>query len=406
LSRTSSFSETIDLTDPATFATDPRRFWREIRAQAPVYRHAPVDGRPGFWVVSRHADVLAAYGNPKVFSSARGTVLDVLLNGVDSAGGKMLAVSDRPRHTQLRNVMLRAFSPRVLGDVTREVDRRTVRLVESVAGTGVFDFATAVAEHIPMGTICDLLAIPGDDRAELLGWNKCAVSSDDEQHGELDSATARSEILLYFAELAERRRSDPGPDVVSMLATARIDDQPLTLEEIALNCYSIILGGDESSRMSAITAVYALAENPGQWRALRDGAVSLETAVEEVLRWATPAMHFARTATCDWEIDGQPIRKGDIVTLWNTSANNDEAVFASPETLMLNRVPNKHVTFGYGAHFCIGAFLGRAELRALLSALVRSVAGIELTGRAPTRVHSNFLFGYSSLPVSFTPANR
>ncbi len=400
MSTTTTFTDHLDLTDPATFhAVDPRLMWQEIRDRAPVYRHAATTGRPPFWVVSRHADVVAAYSDAQSLGSARGTVLDVLLDGVDSAGGKMLAVSDRPRHQQLRALMMRAFSPRALTGVIREVTTRTDRLVASVAGTGDFDFAAAVAEHIPMGTICDLLAIPAADRPHLLVWNKCAVSSDHARPGELDSATARAEILLYFADLAEHRRSHPGSDVVSMLAGARIGGQPLTLEEIALNCYSVVLGGDESSRMSAITAVHALAERPDQWQAVRDGDASLETAVEEVLRWATPAMHFARTALRDCVVGGQPIRAGEIVSLWNTSANGDERAFAAPRTFDVSRSPNRHVTFGQGPHFCIGAFLGRAELHALLSALRRSAASIELTGPPPARVHSNFLFGYSSLQV-------
>jgi cytochrome P450 len=393
----------LDLADPATFVQhDPHVFWRAVRQHDPVYWHEPAAERPGYWVVSRYEDVVSCYGNAAALSSARGTVLDVLLSGRDSAGGKMLAVSDRPWHHELRTVMWRAFSPRVLDEVSQKIHRRADELVRQVAELGSFDFASEVAEHIPMQTICDLLSIPDQDRTQLLRWNKSALSADNADSSPLDAFKARNEIVLYFIELARKRRADPGNDVVSMIATAEVGDRLLSLEEVAVNCYSVILGGDESSRMSAICAAKALAEHPGQWRALRSGEVPVETAVEEVLRWATPAMHFARTATHDLDIGGKQVRKGHIVTLWNTSANNDETVFEAPRTFDLSRSPNRHIAFGHGPHYCLGAFLGRAELHALLTALAKSVAEIELRG-TPKPTYSNFLHGYSSLPLAFRP---
>ncbi|KXK61861.1 cytochrome [Micromonospora rosaria] len=391
----------LDLADPTTFVrNDPLAFWSEVRDRSPVYWHDGRAGRPGFWVVSRYADVLASYADAARLSSARGTVLDVLLRGDDSAGGRMLAVTDRPRHRELRSVMLRAFSPRVLGEVVGRVERRAEELVRRVTGVGGFDFATEVAEHLPMGTICDLLSVPAADRADLLRWNKSALSSDEADVDPYAAVEARNQILLYFVDLAERRRARPGDDVVSMVATVTVGGKLLSIEEVALNCYSLILGGDESSRVSAICAVKAFADFPDQWRAVRDGAVAVDTAVEEVVRWATPAMHFARTATTDLELGGRQVRAGDIVTLWNLSANFDEREFDRPGRFAVARTPNRHVSFGHGPHFCLGAHLGRAELRALLTALAGAVRGIEMTG-SPQRVYSNFLNGYRTLPVTF-----
>lgn len=396
-------SPSLDLTDPATFVRhDPHVFWLEARREHPVYWHKPSGGRPGFWVVSRHADVLACYDDWRRLSSARGTVLDVLLRGGDSAGGRMLAVTDRPRHRHLRSLMLQAFSPRRLGEVAAKVRARTARHVAAVTELGRFDFAAEVAEHIPMNTICDLLSIPEQDRKELLQWSKSALSSERPDSAELDSLEARNEIVLYLMDLAFERRARPGDDVISMIAGAEVEGRPLTPEEIALNCYSLLLGGDESSRMSGIAAVLAFAGDPGEWRRLREGAVGLDTAVEEILRWATPGMHFARTALTDLTLGGQRVRAGDIVTMWNTSANNDETVFPSPRLLDLGRQPNRHLTFGHGPHFCVGAFLGRAELRALLESLVAHVGEIELDG-TPDRIYSTFLYGHSTLPVRFLP---
>lgn len=390
----------LDLTDPATFVeNDVHEFWRGVRAQRPVYWHEPTDRNPGFWVVSRYADVHPLY-NDEALSSARGNILDVVLRGDDSAGGSMLAVTDSPRHRHLRNLMFSAFTPRVLGEVVEKVGRRTTELVSTVIGRDSFDFAAEVAEQIPMNTICDLLSIPADDRKDLLQWNKMALSSNHSDGSELDALSARNEIVLYFMELAQERRDDPGGDVISLLATAEVAGQPLTVEEIAVNCYSLILGGDETSRVSAIRAVLALIENPGQWHALRTGEVSVESAVEEVLRWSTPGFHLARTAVRDIEIVGHQVRAGDIVTLWTISANNDESVFDEPRRFTLSRSPNKHLSFGHGPHYCLGAFLARAELRSLLTALAADVARMELRG-APRPIYSNFLNGYDSLPVRF-----
>lgn len=388
----------LDLTDPTTFiGTDPHAFWREVRQSEPVYWH---DGDPGFWVVARHADVLACYADAKTLSSARGTVLDVLLRGGDSAGGKMLAVTDRPRHRGLRSLIQSSFSPRVLDEVERNVQERVSRLVGAAVEAGRVDFATEVAEQVSMNTICDLLSIPEQDRARILQWNKLALSAEDTDTDPLDSLEARNEIVGYFMDLAQHRRRNPHDDVVSAIATAMVDDSQLSLEEVALNCYSLILGGDESSRVSAICAVHALATHPDQWHALRGGSTDLQRAVEEVLRWATPAMHFARTASADTTVGGRRVRAGDIVTMWNISANDDEDVFAAPRRFDLDRWPNKHLSLGHGRHFCVGSALGRMELRALLTALSKSVVDIDLAG-APTPVYSNFLQGFSSLPVAF-----
>ncbi|MFD8012195.1 cytochrome P450 [Streptomyces sp. NPDC058955] len=392
----------LDLTDPATFVeNDVHEFWRAVRAERPVYWHEPTERHPGFWVVSRYADIQELYRDGPL-TSVRGNVLDVVLRRDDSAGGSMLAVTDGPRHRQLRNLLFSAFTPRGLGPVVEKVQRRAHRLVSEVVGLDSFDFAASVAERIPMNTICDLLAVPSEDRESLLGWSKMALSSGHADGTDLDALGARNEIVLYFMELAQERRDSPGDDVVSMLAAAEIDDRPLSLDEIAVNCYSLILGGDETSRISAICAVLALIENPGEWQALKSGEVSLDSAVEEIIRWSTPGIHLARTAVRDFELHGRRIREGDIVTLWNISANNDESVFHEPRRFTLSRSPNRHLSFGHGPHYCLGAYLGRAELRALLAALVDQVDRMELRG-TPHRLYSNFLTGYESLPVHFAP---
>lgn len=391
-----------NLADPRTFDDeDLGPFWQRLRSRDPVHWHAPVGDQPGFWVVSRHEDIVSVYRDNETFTSTHGNVLTTLLAGGDSAAGHMLPVMDGHRHRELRQIVLRALSPRALESVAEKVHENTRRLVGQAVESGECDFAEAVASRIPMETIADLLGVPESDRDFLLTMTKAALSSDERDAGEQEALNARNEILLYFGELLDDRRKSPGTDVISVLAEREIDGVPLPDDDIVLNCYSLVIGGDETSRLTMIDAVHTLALRPAQWRRLRDGAVEPARAAEELLRWASPTMHFGRTCVADTELHGRPIAAGDIVTLWHSSANRDEAVFDDPQTVALDRTPNKHLAFGYGSHFCLGAHLARIEIRELLSALAAYAGEIEITG-PPQRIHSNFLTGFSRLPVRFT----
>ncbi|MFF8827753.1 cytochrome P450 [Streptomyces sp. NPDC015131] len=397
-----------DLTDPQTFLdTDHHTLWRRFRTESPVHWHPAGTPVPGFWVVSTYADVVTVYRDNKRFTSEQGNVLATLLQGGDSASRKMLAVTDGPRHREIRNLMLKSFSPRVLEPVVAGVHRRTRELVDRALEHGSLDFVTDVADHIPINTIGDLMDVPAADRERLVAWNTQTLSRHSSEDSVLDEVMARNEILLYFSELAAERRRNPGDDVISALATATVDGTPLSEEEIVFNCYSLILGGDESSRMSSVGGLIAFSEHPGQWRRLKDGDVGADTATEEVLRWTTPAMHFGRRALTDVPLRDQVIRAGDVVTLWNSSANFDEDAFDDPYRFDIGRTPNKHVAFGHGPHFCLGAFLGRVHVNAMVDALRTAVRDIELLG-PPQRLYSNFVHGYSGLPVRLTaePAGR
>jgi cytochrome P450 len=388
----------VDLLDPKTFVDyDLTPLWRTLRREAPVYRHPR-----GFWVITRYADVVAVYKDPARFSSQHGNVLSTLAAGGDSAAGRMLAVTDGPRHRRMRIAIIDSLRPATMSALADRLRVRTRDLVRRMTTGEPFDFATEIAEHLPMGTICDLLDIPAGDRADLLEWNKQALSSDTLGATESDALLARGEILAYLAELVRDRREHTGSDVVSALIAHRPSDgTQLTDEEIIYNCYSLLIGGDESSRMSAICGVLAFCDYPDQWRRVRAGDVNVSSAVEEVLRWTTPAMHVGRRATRAADFAGQRIGEGEVVTLWNISANRDETVFRCPETFVAGRQPNRHLAFGYGPHFCVGAQLGRLELRILLETLLTWVTEMTLAGE-PRRVYSNFLFGYSTLPVAFS----
>lgn len=389
----------VDLTSPAVHAEyDLSAVWRHLRCEHPLYWHPPMGGNPGFWVLTRHADVMNVFRDGQRFTSTSGNVLETLLAGGDSATGRMLAVTDGPRHLAVRRIITGALTPEVLDAMAERIEAHIRVLVQQALERDDRDFGRDVAAALPLATICDMLAVPDGDRPFIHRLGSSSVSSHQAEHTTTDAWTAKNELLAYFLELAEDRRLAPGQDLVSLLANATVRGRPLGDDEIVFNCYSLILGGDETTRLAMTGAVLALAEHPAQWRALQQGDVSIDSAVEEVLRWTNPSRHLGRTATEPVGIGGGRIEAGDIVTVWVASANVDEREFDRPEEFRLDRTPNRHLTFAYGPHFCLGARLGRIQLAATLRALRDLVASIEITG-APERVYSNFLGGVCNLPV-------
>jgi cytochrome P450 len=388
----------VDLTRPE-FHTDRAKtaaFWEHLRRTEPVARHGAADG--GFWVVSGYDLVVSVYRDAAGYTSANGNVLATLLHGGDSAGGRMLAVSDGPRHREIRRELSRSFSPEALASVTRRVTTATRRLIADAVERGRCDFARDVAAHIPIAAVCDLFGIAESDRAALFKHTSAALSSDVPDATDLQARMARNEILLYFRRLAKR---EPQADsLLALLVQMMRPPLAMTEQEVLFNCYSLLMGGDETTRLAMTGSVKALMDRPDQWQRLVRGEVSLDRAVEELLRWTTPAMHSGRVATRPAELAGHPIAGGDVVTVWMISANFDEQRFGRPMDLDLGRTPNPHLTFAFGPHACLGARLARIELRALLEALIAHVRQIEQAGPA-LPVYSNFLSGFSSLPITF-----
>lgn len=394
---------TVDLTDPVTFVRlDMTEVWRRFRREEPVHLHPETEHGREFWVLSRYQDVRALYQDDERFTSRSGNMLASLQKPHgDPAAGMMLALTDAPRHNTMRAILLKAFSPRSREFIVSRLQERVDALLGR-AMDGQFDFAKEVAERVSMGTICDLLGFPATDHDMLLDLSRETLSSDDADQTDEQVWAARNELLLYCQDFAEERRRDPQDDLVSAMATCRIDGVPMTVDEMVVNCYGLILAGDQTSRLAMVGGLLAFTRFPEQWAALKAERVPLASAVDEVVRWTSPVMHVGRTARTDVEIDGRTIRKGDIVTGWNTSANRDGEMFDDPETFDLARTPNAHLAFGMGPHFCFGAYLGRAEVGAVLKTLCRTVEEIEPCGEAKP-LYSTFLNGYSSLPVELTP---
>lgn len=388
-----------NLVDPTTYIEhDMSEIWRRLRSEDPVHWHPATADGPGFWVVTRYEDISDVLRDDTRFTSERGNVLTTLLQGGDTGGGRMMAVTDGHHHTELRKVLLQAFAPRVLEGIAQRVRQSIRRMLSEAVERGQCDFAKDVAYLIPLETICDLLNVPISDRPYILRLTQAALMSDEADQDAIADRTARNEIMVYFSNLVAERRKAPGSDPISLMAGAKFNGKYMPDDEIILNCYSVILGGNQTTRFSMIGGVHALIQNPNQWRALKDGQVTLESACEEVLRWTTPVQHFGRVALTSAKLCDQSIAPGDVVTLWFISGNRDEAAFPEPDQFDLARSPNRHLSFGYGRHFCIGAYLGRVEITAMLDGLRTFVSRIEQTG-PEQRIYSNFLSGLSNLPV-------
>lgn len=394
--------ENVDINDPRLHAEyDLSEVWRHLRTERPFYHQGARGAQPGFWVLSRYADIVEVYRDAERFSAERGNALNTLLTGGDPASRLMLAVTDGQRHAQVRNIMMKAFSPRALNEIGRTIERTVDGILARAVEVGDCDFARDVAADVPLAAICDLLAVPEEDRKYLLTLTARVLSSDYADAPAADSWTAKNEILLYFSDLVDTRRGGEGQDVVSLLADSRIEGEPLSEAEIITNCYGLMIGGDETGRHAITGGLVALMEHPDQWRALKDGEVAIDTAVDEVLRWTVPGLQGGRTVTADTEVGGQGFRAGEIVSVWFNSANRDPAAFDEPDRFDLGRSPNKHLTFAYGPHFCLGHYLARLEVRATLEALRGQVSRMERTGPA-VRIYSSVLSGISSLPVRLT----
>ncbi|SNQ52016.1 Cytochrome P450 [Frankia canadensis] len=395
----------IDLLDPGPFGRND--FWPTfawLRANSPVHWH-PEPGGTGFWVLSRHRDIVRTYADSDTFSSARGMRLGSDPAAVAAVSQRMLIVSDAPHHTDLKRALAQAFGPDRMPRLEKLVEHVVADLAEEAVEQGELDFID-IAKALPNRVVCALMGIPHADWAWIGDLTTDAFDSPDEA----TRSSAHSEIFLYFIELLRQRRARPGDDLISEIAhdtevSERGGEQhrPLTDEEIVFNCNGVLSGANETTRYSSAGAVHMFARHPDQWDLLRHrGPSGTTSAVEEILRWTTPGVHALRTATRDTEIAGVPVAEGDRVTLWNVSANRDEEIFAEPDRFLVDRAPNRHVAFGHGRHLCLGARLARFELGALLTELLARVDGFEQTGPALFN-SSNFTWGIRSLPVRVLP---
>jgi cholest-4-en-3-one 26-monooxygenase len=382
----------------------PHDVFGRLRKESPV-NFNPEPGGPGFWAVTKYADVVTISKDPKTFSSARGGTNLTELAPEDLSVVQMLMVNmDPPRHNKFRNLVSKGFTPRMIAQLEPLIRRAATRTVDAVAKRGECDFVRTVAGELPLIIIADLLGIPQDDRGKVFDWSNRLIGFDDPefQTSLADGKVAAGELWMYANQIAAQRRAKPETDLTSVLVHASVDGEQLSELEFDAFFLMLAVAGNETTRNAISGGALALSQHPEQRKRLLDDPSLIPSAVEEILRWVTPVIHFRRTATRDVELRGAKIREGDKVAVFYSSANRDEDVFPDPFKFDVGRTPNEHLAFGVGQHFCLGASLARLELRIIFEELLRRLPDFTLAGDV-RRLRSNFINGIKEMPVRFTP---
>ncbi|MFI6685757.1 cytochrome P450 [Streptomyces sp. NPDC050485] len=402
-----------DVFDPRLYAAGPpHAAYRELRDHRPVAWQAEPEvlgwpAGPGFWAVTRHADVVRVLKESGAFSSALGATQ---IRDPDPADlpfiRRMMLNQDPPEHGRLRRLVSRAFTPGRTDRfeaVVRERARALLTGARDGAEDGVFDLVADVTDDYALLNLTDLLGVPPGDRGLLLEWTERVIAYQDPDEPPVLGADGRpvnprspamlAEMFGYARQLAAYKRERPADDIMTSLAHSELADA-----ELEMFFFLLTVAGNDTVRSAAPGGFLALAEHPDAQRVLLTGQVAPGVAVEELLRWHPPVLSFRRTAVRDTVLAGQPIAAGDKVVVFHASANRDERVFADPHRLDLGRTPNPHVSFGDGPHVCLGAHFARLQLRVLHEEALRVLPGTELAA-PPRRLVSNFINGIKSLPL-------
>jgi len=385
----------IDLADADLYVRDEAAAaWACLRRERPVHWNSRPDGT-GFWAITRYRDAVRVLKDATTFRSEAGMRLDRDPAATAAAAGRLMIVTDAPRHAKIRRVISSAFTPRMVARLEVTM-RETVRAELSALPDGEPCEFTDVASVLPLSVVCQLLGVPEADWAFMLRCTRIAFGESDSDP--MDRLEAHADILAYYQDLLAERRRRPRDDVISAMVHGTVDGVALTDEEIVLNCDGLISGGNETTRHASVGGLLALIHDPGQWRSAAESPTDTDTLVNEILRHTSPAMHVLRTPREDVEVAGQLIRAGEPVTVWLPSANRDDEVFADAHRFDRTRTPNNHIAFGVGPHYCLGATLARTELRVLFGELLATFADGEPAG-PPRRLRSTLIWGYESAPV-------
>jgi cytochrome P450 len=390
---------TAPLLDPGFYAGDPFPLYARFRAEAPLVRNESL----GFWVASRHADVVTVSRDPETFCSGRGIMVFEI--GNEYATPPTMMHTDPPAHARYRNLVQPGFRPTFVRSLEDGVRSRTRALVDGIeAGTPV-DVVSELAVPLALQVVSDLLGVPEDEWPRFFRWSEAVIPGATDWPEEERQALS-GEMVAYLLAAATDRRLIPRDDIISELARAEVDGDRLSDAELAMFLVQLLVAGNETTRNMMSGGLVALAGAPGEWEGLRSRVAAstrraLPLAVEEMLRWTTPVVSFLRTTTRPTELAGHRLGPGEPVLMLYASANRDEAVFGpTADRFDATRDPNPHLAFGFGPHFCIGAVLARLEGRMLLEELLVRFGSVEPAGPV-VRTASPVIAGVRSAPLVF-----
>lgn len=406
----------VDLCDLDLFERGfPHEVFAELREQRPVWFHPAtpnVPGGEGFWVLSRYADVAAAAADATTFSSVTGgdrdgggTLIEDLPIGFS---GVLLNMTDDPFHQRFRSLLTPAVSAGAIAAMERDLRERAASIVADAVERGEVDLLVQVAAELPLQAAAALLGVPQEDRARLIEWADATLDYDDRDLGGTSerAAEAAAAMFAYGDDLIARRRREPGDDLLSAAVHGTVEDdgtrRPLRQDELQLLFSLLVAAGTETTRNTLAIGLAQLASSPEDWDAVHRDRTLVPDTVEEMLRWASSTPYNRRTVTRDVQVGGEQLGAGDKVTLWWASANRDPSAFDRPDQFDLRRRPNRHLAFGHGAHFCLGARLARTEIRVLVEELLDRVEHMEQTGPVEW-TRSNKHTGVRHLPVRLVP---
>jgi cytochrome P450 len=395
-----------DIYDPELYVAGPiHEIFAELRRSDPVHWQ-DMPGEPGYWAVLKHSDLAHVARNPELFSAEReGVILENPPPAQLERSRNMLLMMDPPRHTAYRKPLADSFKAKVIagmGDQVRSICRD---VMAAAAERREVEFCHEVAGLLPSQVVGELVGIPKEDWPQIRVWAEQATSSQDPDLAGPDSYTEEGmvDMAMYAIAFAQQRRSEPPrEDLASLILAGNFGDGPMSEIEFGSFFVQLVVAGNDTTKTMLSSGLLALLQHPDQLAELRADRSLIPGAVEEVLRWANPLHYFRRTATSDTEIRGVPIREGDKVAMWYTSANRDEEVFSDPQGFDIHRRPNPHLSFGIAQHFCLGVHLARLEGRVFFEELLRAFADIRITGE-PRRIRSNLNNGLKNLPVLLQP---
>jgi cytochrome P450 len=363
---------------------------------------------PGFWALTRYADVMHVSRDPELFHSAPTITISDMPPEVAEWLGSMINM-DAPKHTKLRLIVNRGFTPRQVAKIEASVRDQAKEIVDSVADMRSCDFVTEIAAKLPLQVICDMMGIPRADNKQIFDWTNVILGVGDPEYVQTmeDLMGAGMGVFQYGLALAEDRLKNPRDDITTTLMQAEVEDEDgkhkLTPGELGSFFLLLVAAGNETTRNAISHGMKALTDHPDQRQIWVDDFEGVSaTAAEEIVRWATPVINFRRTAQRDTDIGGQPIKAGEKVVMFYNSANRDEAAFPDPYRFDVRRTPNEHVGFGAGGpHFCLGANLARREIKVMFEELLRRLPDIEVTGE-PDMLQSGFIHGIKRMPCAWS----